>query len=278
MKYILTIFALQWSVQAFADDFENFSEFDNESEQVEIKDIDPWVNFNKRIFEFNETLDRYVLKPIAFKYATVVPDSVDIGVTNFFRNFQEPMVVANDIFQLKIRQAASDSARFVVNTLLGFFGIFDVASHFGLNRHEEDFGQTLGYWGVSSGPYVVLPFLGPSTLRDSIGSGVEFSSIYYAPYLDPLFSAVYPKSHVAYYATSALRTIDVRASLLAAEGLITGDKYIFIRSAYLQRREYLVNDGLDSDPFASEEFSDSPSQAEDNSGSKDVFDQFPEFE
>lgn len=278
MKYLLTILALQWSVQVFADDFEDFSEFDDESEQVEVRDVDPWINFNKRMFAFNETLDRYVLKPIAFKYATVVPDSVDIGITNFFRNFQEPMVVANDILQLKIRQAAADSARFVVNTLLGFFGIFDVATHFGLNRHEEDFGQTLGYWGVGAGPYVVWPFVGPSTLRDSIGSGVEFSTIYYAPYLDPLFLAIYPKSRVAYYATFALRTIDARAGLLAAEGLITGDKYIFIRSAYLQRREYLVNDGLDSDPFASEDFSDAPSAAENKGNSNDVFDQFPEFE
>jgi phospholipid-binding lipoprotein MlaA len=287
MKLTIALLLLFCSCGLFADDFDAFSEFEAQNEvdaASEAKDVDPWVGFNRPIFEFNEKLDRALLKPVAQTYATYVPKPVDLGITNVFRNLGEPMVIANDILQLKIWQAASDSARFVVNTTLGIFGLFDVATYFGLSRHEEDFGQTLGYWGVESGPYLMLPFLGPSSVRDGFGQAVHFSTVYYAPQLDPLFALLYPESHIAYYAAFALRTIDTRASLLAVEGLVTGDRYIFLRSAYLQRREYLVNDGVQDDPFGNEEeleFEQKPSTSKkgaESQAEQDAFDQFSEFD
>lgn len=214
----------------------------------ETPDPDPWEGFNRRVFAFNEVLDQNVARPLARGYQIMTPQPVDDSVTHFFSNLQDVIVVINDLGQLKFAQAASDTARFLVNSTVGFFGVFDVATHIGLPKHNEDFGQTLGYWGVGSGPYLVLPVLGPSTLRDGAGdlvgslAGVDYLSL--------------PDTNAKKLAAYTLRNIDVRADLIATEGLISGDKYTFIRSFYLQRREYLLNDGESSDDWGDESWDD----------------------
>lgn len=206
---------------------------------------DPWERWNRGVFTFNEYLDRYLLKPVAIGYKTVVPKPVDRGVSNAFRNIGEVRTVVNDMFQLKFTQAASDTGRIVVNSTIGIGGLFDVAGHWGLERHREDFGQTLGYWNVAPGPYLVLPFFGPSTLRDSFGLGTDS---FLANALE--YDFVQEIDHVeTRNQVIALNIIDTRAGLLAAEELIQGDKYSFIRDVYLQQRQYQVRDGVMEDPF-----------------------------
>lgn len=208
---------------------------------AEQADPDPWEGFNRSMFAFNDRLDRYIAKPVAKGYQAITPKPVDESVTHFFSNLGEVLVIANDVGQLKLGQAASDTARFLVNSTVGFFGVFDVATHIGLKKHDEDFGQTLGYWGVGSGPYLVLPILGPSTVRDSVGTGMEWGSgITYTNAVDTTGEKV---------GLFSVKMVDTRADLLSAESMITGDRYVFLRSLYLQRREYLVNDGVSNDSF-----------------------------
>lgn len=202
---------------------------------------DPWQGFNRSIFEFNETVDHYVAKPVAEGYQAVTPHFMDVGISNFFSNLEDVLIIANDVFQLKPVQAASDTARFVVNSTIGLLGFFDVASHIGLQKHDEDLGQTLGYWGVGPGPYIMLPVLGPSNLRDTFGtagstvSGIGYTSL--------------GQTNAQALGLWTLRNVDVRADLIASEGLVTGERYIFFRSFYQQRREYLINDGVTEDDF-----------------------------
>ena len=205
---------------------------------------DPWEGFNRKVFAFNDGLDRYVLRPVAVGYNYITPQSIDNSVTSMYANAGEVLVVANDVAQFKLTQALSDTARFIINSTVGFFGVFDVASSIGLGRHDEDFGQTLGYWGVGSGPYVVLPFLGPRTVRDVAGNAVDYSS--------NLSYAYFGNNYAQDAALLGLKIVDLRSDLIASEGLISGDKYIFFRSAYLQRREYLINDGVSKDAFDDE--------------------------
>ena len=205
---------------------------------------DPWEGFNRKVFAFNDGLDRYVLRPVAVSYNYITPEFVDNSVTSMYSNAGEVLVVANDVAQFKLTQALSDTARFIINSTVGFFGVFDVASSIGLERHDEDFGQTLGYWGVGSGPYIVLPFLGPRTVRDVAGNAVDYSS--------NLSYAYFGNNYAQDAALLGLKIVDLRSDLIASEGLISGDKYIFFRSAYLQRREYLINDGVSEDAFDDE--------------------------
>lgn len=205
---------------------------------------DPWEGFNRKVFAFNDGLDRYVLRPVAVGYNYITPEFVDNSVTSMYSNAGEVLVVANDVAQFKLTQALSDTARFIINSTVGFFGVFDVASSIGLERHDEDFGQTLGYWGVGSGPYIVLPFLGPRTVRDVAGNAVDYSS--------NLSYAYFGNNYAQDAALLGLKIVDLRSDLIASEGLISGDKYIFFRSAYLQRREYLINDGVSEDAFDDE--------------------------
>lgn len=202
-----------------------------------LSEADPWEGFNRTVFSFNEGLDRYVLKPATLGYKAVTPDLVETGVSNFFNNISDVGSLFNNILQGKIDPAVSDLARISFNTTFGLGGIIDVATPMGLERYDEDFGQTLGYWGVSSGPYLMLPFFGPSTVRDGVGLAVD--------------SVTSPMNNVeddsARYVLMALKAVDTRAGLLEAEKLITGDKYIFVREAYLQRREFSVNDGVVED-------------------------------
>ena len=209
---------------------------------------DPWEGFNRRVFQFNDGLDTYLLKPVAKGYKAVAPEPVERGVTNFFNNLSEVGNVVNDVLQGKFNQAANDSGRFLINSTVGVAGLFDVAKGMGLERNDgEDFGQTLSAWGSGQGPFVMLPFFGPSTLRDVVGM--------------PVNSYTNPVTHVDHVPTrnTLLGTdiIETRAGLLDVETLLTGDRYIIMRDAYLQRRDYLINDGEIEDSFGADgEFGD----------------------
>lgn len=199
---------------------------------------DPWQGFNRSMYGFNDGLDRAVLKPAAQGYKAVAPDFVETGVRNFFENLDDISVAANNLLQGKVSNSASDVGRFVVNSTLGVLGLFDVASSMGLTKHDEDFGQTLGAWGMDAGPYIVWPFFGPSTLRDTPSLVVD------RMLLDPLnYVEIKTIERVGIVAIDA---VSVRAELLSLEETvdeISTDRYTFIREAYLDRREFLISDG-----------------------------------
>lgn len=195
---------------------------------------DPLEFINRPIHSFNRTLDTLIIKPVTVSYDNVVPDVAKRGVSNFFNNINDLNVVFNDILQLKLKNAMQDSGRLVLNTTVGIGGLIDVASDVGLYKNDEDFGQTLGYWGVGPGPYLEIPILGSFTLRDAVG---------YFP--DRMMNPVWwVEDDLTRRSLYSMEAIDTRLSLLGAEDMISGDEYIFIRDAYLQRREYLVNDGV----------------------------------
>jgi len=200
-------------------------------------EIDPWEGYNRVMFGFNEGLDKYALKPITLGYKAITPDLVETGVSNFFDNISDVGSLLNNVLQTKFEAAGEDLARVSFNTTFGLGGVLDVATPMGIEEHNEDFGQTLGYWGMSSGPYLVLPLFGPSNVRDTGGLIVD--------------SITSPISNIeddsARYAVIGLQAIDTRSGLLEAEKLITGDRYTFIRDAYLQRREFSINDGQSED-------------------------------
>jgi phospholipid-binding lipoprotein MlaA len=195
---------------------------------------------NRKVQAFNDTADRYVLKPVAKGYGAVLPKPVRRGVGNFFSNLLAPITILNQLLQGKGTEGGQDTMRFLVNTTLGVGGIFDVGSKVGLEEHQEDFDQTFARWGVGSGPYLVVPFLGPSTFRGVAGT---ITSIPFTPigYLDD--ASVRNTMAAVYF-------VDGRAALLDVEELVGGDRYSFLRDAYLQRREFLINDGaVADDPF-----------------------------
>jgi phospholipid-binding lipoprotein MlaA len=216
---------------------------------------DPLEKFNRGMYDFNRTLDKAILKPMAEAYKSTVPEPVDIGISNFFNNLGLVTVFTNNLLQLKFKQASQDVGRFLLNAGVGFFGFFDPATEYGVPRHHEDFGQTLGYWGVPSGPYLVLPFLGPSTLRDGSGLVMDWT-------LDPISTNHDNFAKHTFYGINALKLLDTRADLLSAEKLLESvpDEYVFIRNAYLQRRDQLVRDGVDMEPLISDDelFGDIP--------------------
>ena len=197
---------------------------------------DPLESFNRGVFSFNDTVDRAVLKPVAIAYRDVTPKLVRSGVGNFFGNLEDVWSIPNNLFQLKGLAAIESMFRVGVNTLFGLGGVLDVASEMGIERHSEDFGQTLGYWGVAAGPYVVLPLLGPSTLRDTAALAVDRQG-----------DAVKYIGHVpTRNSVKALSLVDLRAGLLRASSVIDGaalDPYTFTRDAHLQRRLSAVFDG-----------------------------------
>lgn len=207
-------------------------------------DADPFESFNRRIFVFNDFVDRNFLLPVAHGYRAVTPPVVDSGITNFFSNLGEFENIVNSLLQGKGESALISTGRLVFNTTFGLLGVFDVASHFELPHQDEDFGQTLGYWGVNTGPYLMLPFWGPTTPRDALGTGVDWTM----PQPSDEFS------RPEFYYLQGVRVVDIRADLIPAEQRITGDRYTFIRNAYLQRREYQVRDGrIENDPFANDD-------------------------
>lgn len=211
---------------------------------------DPFEGFNRVVFQFNEQADRFVLRPVARGYRFVTPDPVERSVIRVFDNLGEVINVANDLLQGKFDQAANDGGRFIVNSTVGLVGIFDVAGHIGLKRNDgEDFGQTLARWGVGSGPYLVLPLFGPSTVRDAPARFVD-------GYVNPINTVDHIPTRNSIKGTEI---ISGRAVLLDAESLISGDKYVFTRDVFLQRRSYLVSDGQLEDAFGDDygDFEDS---------------------
>jgi phospholipid-binding lipoprotein MlaA len=204
---------------------------------------DPLEGLNRTVFKFNDTVDTYALKPVAKGYQWAVPQPVRSSVTNFFSNVGDVYIAANELLQLKIADGVGDVMRVVINTVFGVGGLFDVATLAKLPKHSSDFGITLGHYGVPSGPYLVLPLLGPSTVRDTAGLAVDY-------YGNPL-SYVQPSS--VSWALYGVNLVNTRANLLTTVDVLSGaaiDKYSFIRNAYLQRRRFLISgtDGSDSVP------------------------------
>ena len=206
---------------------------------------DPFEDINRVTFEFNESLDRNILKPIAQKYSKA-PKPIKKGVTNFFNNLEEVETTVNQVLQGKPKFALNDLTRFVINSTLGLGGFIDVATKIGLTRHEEDFDQTLALWGVPSGPYIMLPALGPSSLRDTLSR--PFSS-----FLSVTFHMTESDVNIALKGIDALET---RERLLEIESLIYGDRYDFVKDSYIQYLNYEVKDGVDVEDEFLEEMDD----------------------
>ncbi len=207
---------------------------------------DSWEGFNRRVFAFNEFVDRWLLKPVARGYVWITPRFVDDAVSNVFSNLGEVGNFTNNLLQGKVDAAATDVSRLLLNSTFGLAGLIDLATRAGVERSEEDFGQTLGTWKVASGPYLVLPFLGPSTVRDAFGRIPDH-------FLEPQTYIDHDRTR---WSVSVTDLVDTRADLLDTERLIQGDRYTFIRDAYLQRRAYLLADGEVEDDFTSDDFED----------------------
>ena len=217
--------------------------------------LDPWENWNRKVFSFNEALDERVLKPVATAYANVVPDMVRQGVDNFFGNFADAWSAVNNFLQGKGAAGFQDIMRVGTNTLFGLFGVLDMATPLGMEKSREDFGQTLGVWGMGTGAYIVWPVLGPSSVRDSIGLPLDLSA---SP-------ASVINNGATQWGVTTLNLVNTRANLLGATRVLDDialDKYTFIRDAYLQRRRSLVFDGNEpppEDPSAADEPGDAAS-------------------
>ncbi len=198
---------------------------------------DPFEGFNRGVYSFNKAVDDTVIDPITGIYRAVTPDFLDKGISNFFSNLGEISAVANDILQFKLGQAAKDSARFIVNSTMGLLGVFDVASKMDLPKNRQDFGQTLAHWGMGPGPYIMVPFLGPTTLRDATRFPVD------AVLLNPVS---YLENDSLRMGLFGLNFVDIKSDLLSATDLVgevSLDEYEFIKNAYFQQREMLINNG-----------------------------------
>ena len=207
---------------------------------------DPFERMNRGTFAFNNAVDRGVLRPVAKAYHKVTPNFIETGVSNFFDNLETPRTIICNLLQGKFKASLSDTGRLLLNTTLGLGGLLDPATDAGLAKNDEDFGQTLGKWGIKPGPYLVLPFLGPSDLRDGIGRVPD-------AYTNP---AAYIEEDKVRYGLYGLSAIDTRTQLLSLDDALDQayDPYSFMRNAYLQRRQYLVTDGQAAeDPFEGEE-------------------------
>lgn len=221
------------------------------------QESDPYERFNRSMYAFNDALDRAVMKPVAEGYQKIAPKPVNTGITNFFSNLDDFVVLFNDLLQLKWQQAGMDFSRITWNSTVGILGLIDVATPMNLPKHNEDFGQTLGHWGVGSGPYLVLPIIGPSSLRDGPSLLVDWQ-------IDPLVGIGDPDESTR-WGLLAVKYIDIRADLLRASTVLEQaalDEYIFLRESYRQRRENLVYDGNPPlpafDPYSDELPFDTP--------------------
>ena len=197
---------------------------------------DPFEPFNRGVYQFNEQLDRFVMKPVAETYRAVLPQFVRQSVGNVFSNVNDVRVALNNALQGKFTTAYSDFGRVMINSTLGLLGLFDIASEAGVEKHQEDFGQTLGWWGIRDGPFLMLPVFGPSSARDLVGFGVDRVT-------DPV---TYVDPSRAQNQLTATRLVNRRAELLDATKVLDVaalDEYQFVRDAYLQRRRNLVYDG-----------------------------------
>ena len=198
--------------------------------------LDPWENWNRKVFGFNEALDTKVVKPVATVYSNLVPQPVRRGIDNFFGNAADAWSAVNNLLQGKFAESMEDLTRFGTNTLFGLGGFLDVATEFGLDHHNEDFGQTLGHWGVGPGAYIVWPVLGPSSVRESLAMPLDLS----------VSPALAINDGAVQWELTGLRLINARAGFLGASKVLDDialDKYTFVRDAYLQRRRSLVLDG-----------------------------------
>ena len=202
-------------------------------------EVDPFQNLNERTHNLNQSLDDSIATPIAKLYRKVTPDFVEVGVTNFTDNIEDINIALNNLLQAKIKDGLSDILRFTINSTIGLLGFFDVASSMGFQKHSEDFGQTLAVWGVSDGPYIVLPILGPSSLRDTLARIPE-------AFMTPLLLIDH---HRTSYELTAIDLLDKRARYLGLESIALGDEYLFYRDAYFQSREFDINDGVIEDDF-----------------------------
>lgn len=197
---------------------------------------DPLEEYNRAAYSFNELLDRALLEPLGRGYNYITPAPVNKGITNFFNNLRDVRSAINNLLQFKVGRAFTDVSRVAVNSTIGILGLMDVASNMNLPSYKEDFGQTLGVWGMGSGPYIVLPLFGPSTGRDGVGQVVDW-------FTDPVY---YVEDDTVRWSLRGLNLVDTRADLLNASRVVEQaalDPYAFIRDAYLQRRENLVYDG-----------------------------------
>jgi len=228
------------------------AEVEAQASEPENNEHDPFEKVNRVMFKFNVKVDKYVAKPIAKGYRRVIPKPVRKGISNFFSNLREPIVIVNDLLQGKFKQAGSDLGRFLMNSTVGFFGLLDVGGKAGLKKHDEDFGQTLGKWGVKDGPYLVLPFFGPSGLRDGFGLAADVQ-------VDPVYQKDDKSTRRALVAT---RFVNTRANLLDTTDILEqaggDDLYLFVREFYRQRRRNLIYDGNppeedELDPFLFED-------------------------
>jgi phospholipid-binding lipoprotein MlaA len=211
---------------------------------VEPSPRDPWEPFNRSVFEFNEGLDTYLLKPVVAAYRFILPEIVREGIYNFFSNYSDIYTALQNLLQGKPDYAFNDLMRVAVNTIFGLGGLMDVATPGGLEKHKEDWGQTFGVWGIPSGPYVVLPFFGPSTVRDTFGTAADLETDYLFKYIPDVGLR---------NSITGLRVVNARNTYYEAGDLLDGaaiDKYSFLRDAYLQRREYQINEGRnDEEPL-----------------------------
>jgi len=208
---------------------------------AEVENADPWEGWNRMVFAFNDGLDEVILYPVAQGYRFITPDFVENGISRMFENFNEVRNLVNDLLQGKIRQAGNDTSRFLVNSTLGLVGFFDIAQSMWLEKSDrEDLGQTLSVWGVGQGPYLMLPLIGPSTLRDAPGIAVDS---FFNPAVAHIEDAPTRNSIIGFSA------VVLRADLMDAEDLLQGDEYTIIRDAYLQRRQHLIADGEVEDDF-----------------------------
>ncbi len=200
---------------------------------------DPWERMNRATFKFNDGFDKAVYRPVAKGYVRITPLPVRTSISNFMDNLAYPVTIVNDLLQLKFPRFGRDTTRFLVNSTVGIGGLFDVASRSGLDKTENDLGQTFGHWGAGPGPYLVVPFLGPSDVRDGLGRVGDI-------WLDPRH---YIKNSWISWPLWGLDVIDLRARLLSSDYLLDSayDRYAFLRNAYLQRRAYLINTGKGSE-------------------------------
>ncbi len=201
--------------------------------------VDPFISTNRIVFEISDDLDTMILRPVAEIYRDVTPRFIKNSISNFFYNLSEVDTIVNQLLQGKIVLAGQDSLRFLINSTIGIVGFVDVATRVGFERHDEDFGQTLGYWGVPAGPYVFLPVIGPSTIRDSLSKPTSW-------FLSGNLSVSDEEAKIF---INLIDAVETRERLLVAEKLIVGDKYEFVKSVYLQTRNDLVFDGEVEDEF-----------------------------
>jgi len=222
---------------------------------------DPFESLNRASYSFNSVIDKAIMKPVAKGYDAVTPDPVKTGISNFFANLDEIPTMTNGVLQGKFAHAFNDLGRFLINSTLGLAGFIDVATDLGLEQHDEEFGQTLGTWGIESGPYIVLPFLGPSTVRDALARPVDsYTSLKKEVDHIPTRNSIY-----------ALELLDLRYRLLAIDSQLEDalDEYTFVRDAFLMRRQYQVYDG---NPPEQEDLYDDECYEDDECDNEEIID------